>query len=119
MNKSSSGLLDIRHLSDFRYTHAVLWALIMSLIVVGITAGLGRAALNLKASLTEKPDLAVYVLLPELEIGRSTLLREREYERDYLVESKDGPLFVRLRKDGETDRWYVSEKESMHPSSQL
>lgn len=110
-------LIDIGQISNFRYAHTVLWALIMSLAVVAITAGLGRAALNLKASLTEKPDLAVYVLLPDKEIGRSTLLREYPDERDYLAESKDGPLFVKLRKNKQTGRWYVAETESLKPSS--
>lgn len=104
---------NVEKVSNFRYAHTVLWAVLMSIAVVALTAGLGRAALNMKAALTEKPDLAVYVLLPEEELGRTTLLREQPGERDYVAESKDGQLYVKLRKSKE-GKWYVAELERLH-----
>ena len=46
----------------------------------------GRINAGLKAALTDKPDIAIYLLLPEEEIGRTLLLRDKDNERDYLAE---------------------------------
>lgn len=100
---------DITRLSRWRYSHTILWAVGISLLIVGITAGLGRAALNLKAALTDKPDVGIYLLLPNEEISEVTVLREFENERDYLVQTKEGAKFVKLlRVAGE---WEIGEIE--------
>lgn len=104
--------MDIRHLSRFRFLHTIGWAVLLSGLIVMLAAGLGRAAINLKAALTDKPDIAIYLLLPEEKIGKTTLLRERDNERDYLAETKDGPKLIRLRK-GEKE-WFVVEVETLH-----
>ena len=104
--------MDITHLSRFRFLHTIGWAVLLSGLIVMLAAGLGRAAINLKAALTDKPDIAIYLLLPEEKIGKTTLLRERDNERDYLAETKDGPKLIRLRK-GEKE-WFVVEVETLH-----
>lgn len=104
--------MEIAHISRKRYTHTMLWAVLLSALVVGLTATLGRAMGNVKAALTDKPDIAVYLLLKEDVVTSSTLLRSSENERDYLVETKDGPKLVKLQK-GEKE-WYVSHEERMH-----
>ena len=103
--------MDIRHISRGRYLHTVWWGLIASGIIVMVAAGLGRASMNLKSALTDKPDIAIYILLEDEEVGHTELLRETEDERHYLAETKDGPMHVILKK-GETE-WYVSSKEPL------
>lgn len=75
-------------------------------------AALGRATHNFSAALTDKPDVAIYVLLPDEGIRDTTLLRETEKERDYLAETKDGPKLIKLRR-GEQE-WFVSLIEELH-----
>lgn len=82
------------------------WALLGSSIVVGATAFLGRTALNLRAALTDKPDIGIYMLLPDEGIRGVTLLRETETQRDYLAETRDGAKLIILRKEGE--QWTVT-----------
>lgn len=104
--------MEIHRISSYRYFITIVWATLVCVFVVGTLSFLARGALNLKAALTEKPDIGLYLLLPEEEIGHSELLRESEKERDYLAETKDGPKFIKLRK-GE-DEWYVAEIENLH-----
>lgn len=104
--------MDLRLVSRFRFLHTIGWALLLSCLIVAVAASLARATLNLKAALTDKPDIAVYLLLPEEEIGETTLLRAREDERDYLAETKEGPKLIKLRK-GEKE-WYVTLVEKLH-----
>ena len=77
-----------------------MWAVLCSLLVVAVTAMLGRATINLKAALTDKPDIAVYVLLPDEEIRHVTLLRSafNDTRRDYLAETREGMKLVKLQK---------------------
>lgn len=103
--------MDWIRVSNFRFFHTIGWAILLCALIVSIAATLGRATLNLKAALTDKPDIAIYLLLPEEEIGRTVLLREKDNERDYLAETKDGPKLVRLKK-GER-QWYVEEVQQL------
>ncbi len=102
----------ITRLSQSGYRRTVVWSITLSTLIVVAAALLGRAAHNFQAALTDKPDVALYLLLPEEQIGRSTLLQERETERDYLVETKDGPTLIRLKKGEEV--WFVSFVERLH-----
>ncbi len=103
--------MDIRHVSPVRFKDATVFALIAGAAVVIVVSLAARANLNLKAAVTDNPDLAIYVLLPEEKIDEIRLLRDQERERDYLVETKEGPKFVKLRKiDGE---WRVAEVDSL------
>ena len=97
-----------------RYLIVIGCSVAASLVVIVIAAGLARATLNLKAALTDKPDIGLYLLLPEEEITTSEFLREAEdgKERDYLAQTKDGPKLVKLKK-GEKE-WYVSVVEKLH-----
>lgn len=83
-----------------------------SLVVVGIAAGLGRATVNLGAALTDKPDIAIYLLLPDEGLHSIEVLKEEENERHYMAESKDGPKFIILKKGEE--EWYISHVERLH-----
>lgn len=101
-------------------------ALLISAAVVCGAALLGRATLNLKAALTDKPDLAVYLLLRDHQenVHGATLLREStgstlsgtiRYKRDYLVETDKGPRLVRIEKDNTDDsKWFVVQETTLH-----
>jgi len=104
--------LHVHHLSQFMYRRVVIWSVILCVMIVGAVAALGRSAHNFKAALTDKPDLAIYLLLPEERITSTTLLRDGETERDYLAETKDGPKLIKLKK-GPT-QWYVAQTEILH-----
>ncbi len=102
----------VHHLSHPLFRRTVLWSVVACFLIVGAAAALGRSMSNFRAALTDKPDLAIYLLLPEEGIGNTTLLREEETERDYLAETKDGPKIVKLKK-GES-QWFVSHVENLH-----
>ena len=93
------------------YRETVLWAAFSCLAIVAGAAAFARASHNFSAALTDKPDLAIYLLLPEEDIGYSALIREQETERDYLAETKDGPKLIKL-KMGEKE-WFVSRVETL------
>jgi len=95
-----------------KFASTIVWSLVLSACIVAAAAALGRAARNFQAALTDKPDVAIYLLLPEEDIGRTTLLRDRDTERDYLAETKDGPKLVKLKK-GDLE-WYVAHVEPLH-----
>ena len=101
----------IERLSTRRYLQTAIWALLLSAVIVAGAAFLGRATINLKAALTDKPDIAIYLLLPDEKIGATTLLREAVSERHYLAETKDGQKLVILKKtDG---KWGVKKIEQL------
>lgn len=101
----------VHRLSLGRFLHTTFWAFVVSALIVGAAAVLARATINLKAALTDKPDIAIYLLLPEEEIGYSTLLREEENVRHYYAETKEGPKVIRLKKVNGV--WEVKEVEKM------
>lgn len=101
----------IQRLSLGRFLHTTFWAFVVSALIVAAAAALARATINLKAALTDKPDIAIYLLLPEEEIGYSTLLREEENVRHYYAETKEGPKVIRLKKVNGV--WEVKEVEKM------
>lgn len=104
--------MELHRISHLRFMHTLGWAVLLCSLIVGVVATLGRASANIKAALTDKPDIAVYLLLPEEEITQATLLRAHEDQHDYLVETKTGPKLVQLKK-GELE-WYVSFVEELH-----
>ncbi|TSC58653.1 MAG: hypothetical protein Greene041662_725 [Candidatus Peregrinibacteria bacterium Greene0416_62] len=104
--------MEITHISRKRYTHTMMWAVLLSCLVVALAATLGRTMANMKAALTDKPDIAVYLLLKDEDVSSSVLLRSTEDQRDYLVETKEGPKLVKLKK-GEKE-WFVASEERMH-----
>ncbi len=87
----------------------VVWSVFLCIAIVICASLLGRATKNFKAALIDKPDVAIYLLLPDEEIGQTTLLRETDAVRDYLAETKDGPKLVKLVKnaDGEWEVGYI------------
>jgi len=104
-------IMDIHKISRRRFTHTVTWAVVGSILIVAIAAGVARATLNLNAALIDKPDIAIYLLLPDEGITTVDVLRTTETQRDYMVETNEGPKLVILRK-GEVE-WYVEEVDSL------
>jgi len=84
----------------------MFWAILMSSLVVAIMATLARATFNFTAALTDKPDLAIYMLLPDEDIRGTTLLRDLGDERHYLADTGEGKKLIIL-KMGEKE-WFVS-----------
>lgn len=104
--------MHVENVSRRRFLTTALWAFLASTVIVIAAAALGRAALNLRAAVTDKPDIGIYLLLPEEGIHEVTLLRSTDTQRDYLVETKEGPKLVKLQK-GE-DQWEVGLVEKLH-----
>lgn len=90
----------------------VLWAALCALTIVVAASAFARASRNFAAALTDKPDLAIYLLLPDEDIGQSTLLKEGDVERSYLADTKDGPKLITIKR-GEKE-WYVFRVEKLH-----
>lgn len=107
--------MEIDQISRGTFLKTVGLGIIASVAIVMIAAGIGRATVNLQGALTEKPDIAVHLLLEEDGVGRVELLKEGDTERHYLAHTDDGPVFVILKK-GETE-WYISSKERLHETS--
>jgi len=103
--------MHIQFLPQQQYIKTLVLGVIASLTVVTVAAFLGRATLNLRAALTEKPDVGVFVLLKDQGITDATLLREEEHTRDYLVETESGPKLVELTRGDK--EWYVSYEEEL------
>ena len=89
-----------------------VYTLLFSAVIVVVAALLGRAARNLQAALVSKPDIAIYLLLPEEDMGQVTVLRASDTQREYLAQTKEGPKLVILKK-GE-QQWYVGSIEKLH-----
>jgi hypothetical protein len=104
--------MDIKFISVLRFRHTMFWALLASALIVGVAATLARASYNIAAALVEKPDIALYLLLPDEQIGETTLLRDDGQIRDYLATTKDGEKLIRLKKGD--NEWYVQFEESLH-----
>ena len=99
-------------LSKLRFKHTYIVSLLIACLIVSFASLLGRATLNLAGALTRKPDIAVLLLLPDEHITSSKHLRSTGDSRDYLVETKDGPKLVKLKKGKE--QWYVGEITPLH-----
>src|SRR5688572_30245790 len=96
--------INIHHLNPYHFSRTVVWSICASILVVVFASGLARATRNFNAALTEKPDVALYILLPEEGITTSKVLREQPTERDYLANTKDGPKLIRLSRGPQ--QWY-------------
>ncbi len=104
--------MHISLLSKKGYRITMFWALLLSTLIVSISATLARATLTLSGALVEKPDIAIYLLMEQQEVGRTELLRDDKTIRDYLAETKDGPKLVRLKRG--PNQWYIEMEESLH-----
>ncbi len=91
----------------------MLWSVFLSIAIVCSISLLGRAAHNFKAALTDAPDVAIYLLLPDEELGNTTLLKSNEddTQRAYLAQTSHGPELITLRKNRE---WLVESIEPLH-----
>jgi hypothetical protein len=107
--------MQIHETSARTFRAVVILAVIAGTAVIIAFSLISRAQLNLKAALTDKPDIAVLLLMEEMgaEVTDSELLRDLGNERDYLVEtSGSGTLFIKLRKAGE--EWHIAEQTPLH-----
>lgn len=105
--------IDLSFVSRFRYTHTIMWALLLSVLIVGVAATIGRATVNLRGALTaEDASLAVMILLPDEEISDITLIKASVEEQEFLAETKTGPKLIRVKR-GEK-HWYVSDSVTLH-----
>ena len=77
--------MEIERISRLRFASTILWAIVGSTVVVASAAGLARATLNLNGALVEKPEIAVYLLMPEEHITHVEVLREGEDTKDLLL----------------------------------
>jgi len=104
---------DISLASPRNFRIAVLWTLILGAAIVIIFTLIAKASLNVQGALTEKPDIAVLILLQEegVEGREAILLRDLGLERDYVVETATGSLFVKLHKNGGI--WQIAESEPL------
>jgi hypothetical protein len=105
--------MHLKLLSRKRYAHTMFWAMLLSALIVAVAATLARASFNVSAALTDKPDIAIYLLLKDEKVGTTTLLRDGRDERDYLAQTKDGPKLVRLERG--PHQWFVEFEESLRP----
>lgn len=103
----------VHKLSKRHYTRTVVWSVTLCIAIVIAAAMLGRATHNFDAALVSKPDVAIYLLLPDEDLGATSLLREEDGKRTYLAETKDGQKVITLMKN-ENHEWYVAEMEDMH-----
>lgn len=103
----------IHTLSSRRYGHTVLWSIFLCIAIVCASAMLGRAAHNFKAALTEAPDVAIYLLLPDEKLGNTTLIHTNkdDTERAYLAQTDHGPQLIKIRKN---KQWMVDLIEPLH-----
>lgn len=105
--------MEIERISRWRYFSTIIWAVLGSVLVVSLTAGIARATLNMRGSLVEKPEIAVYLLLQEAEVTNVEILRETETQKDMLVHTKNEGKLLVIMKKGE-EEWYIAEKERLH-----
>ena len=104
--------LDFAFVSHFRYAHTMVWAVLLSVLIVGLAATIGRASVNLRGALTDEDgSLAVMLLLPEKNIREVTLVKASADTQEFLVEADDGPELVRLKR-GEKE-WFVEEEVTL------
>lgn len=105
--------LDFAFVSRFRAAHTISWAILLSALIVGFAATVGRASMRLHGALTdEDASLAVMMLLPEEKISEVTLMKAGSDTQEFLAETKDGPKLIRMKR-GET-QWFVQEEISLH-----
>ncbi len=96
-----------------RYLHTVGVAILVSMLIVGVAATLGRATLTLKGAVINKPDIAVLLLMEERgeTILDSRMLKESPGVQEYLVETGTGPKWVQIKRGSE--KWYISAVEPL------
>jgi hypothetical protein len=81
------------------------------MVIVAIAATLARATLNLSAALVSKPDLAVYMLRPD--VTKATLLRGDDITRDYLAITEEGQSeLIQLVRHNR--QWKIGHSERLH-----
>ncbi|MCK5016721.1 MAG: hypothetical protein KAS32_06555 [Candidatus Peribacteraceae bacterium] len=105
--------MEIERISRGRYALTIGWTVLLSICIIVAVSGLARATLNIKGALIEKPEIAIFLLLPDEGITHVEVLRETETTRDFLAHTEEnGVLLVKMEK-GETE-WYITEKEQLH-----
>ncbi len=106
-------MVNVHDYSHHGYRRTVMWTVLLALLVMAVVALVARGKQNLNAALINKPDLAAALVLEDkgYEITNVSLLRELTYERDYVVDTNSGAVFVKLiQRDG---TWNLAEWEEM------
>jgi hypothetical protein len=104
---------DLSHLSRFWYAHTMLWAVLMSALIISIAATIGRATMNLRGALTaDDAGLAVMLLLPEEEISSVTMIKATRDTQEFMAETKDGPKLIRMKRGPK--EWFVQDEVTLH-----
>lgn len=119
--------MDIEKLSHTGYRTSIIIAIVLSCMVVTLTALLGRGTLNLNGALLldEPTDVTVIAAVePTLESGVAIsgieFLRTQKNEQekpyyDYQVATSDGMHYlVRLSFDAEKRQWELLHLEKLH-----
>ncbi|MSR87069.1 hypothetical protein EXS70_02750, partial [Candidatus Peribacteria bacterium] len=105
--------LDFRFVSRFRYTHTILWALLLSSLIVGTAATIARATVKLRGALTDDDgSIAVMMLLPDEGITDVELIKAGPETQEFLVETKEGPKLIRLKHSSTSSgqaTWFVQD----------
>lgn len=101
--------MDFQFVSRFQYAHTMIWALLLSSLIVAAAATIGRATVNLRGALTaEDASLAVMLLLPDENISQVTMIKAGSDTQEFLAETKTGPKLIRMKR-GPT-QWFVDEE---------
>ncbi len=108
----------VHSLSSKHYGRTVTWAIFLSIAIVCTYAYLGRAAHNFKAALTDKPDVAIYLLLPKEHLQNTTLLSQNkdDTERAYLATTDHGPELIKLHRN---KQWVVDTIDPLHEDASI
>lgn len=118
--------MDIEHMTHTGYRTSILIAVILSCLIVVLSAALGRGTLNLKGSLLldEPTDVTVIAVVePRLDDGVTisdiVFLRKQDAGAekptyDYQVETSDGGIYlVRLSQDPSITGWSLQNFERL------
>ena len=105
--------MDFRFVSRFRYAHTVSWALLLSSLIVGIAATIGRATVNLRGALTaDDASLAVMLLLPNEHITDVTLIKATSDTQEFLAQTASGSKLIRMKRGEKA--WFVLDEVTLH-----
>ena len=111
--------MHISFLSTWRYTHTMAWALLLSLLIVGIAATIGRATIKLRGALTDEDGTLAVMMLSKKKISSIEMvkagmdpLKDDVQMQEFLTETEDGPELVRAsRVDG---KWEITQEINLH-----
>ncbi len=108
--------MHISILSTWRYSHTMAWTVLLSLLIVGLAATIGRATIKLRGALTDPDGTVAVMLLSTKNIVSAELIKagmdpdqDNVEVQEFLAETGDGEQeLIRAKKvDG---KWTISEE---------